>query len=117
MSVAGDDCTARHLPVHDRRTAAYRSRGFVERSPYESTEIPSRLQDRWIFFERQALLAALSYSAPALLVARLSLIKSITEESVRVVTSPSSLFSAMSRSNLRMILPERVLGNSSTTMI
>jgi len=36
----------------------YRSRGFVERSPYEGTEIPPRLQDLWIFFERQALLAA-----------------------------------------------------------
>ena len=36
----------------------YRSRGFVERSPYEGTEIPQRLQDLWIFFERQALLAA-----------------------------------------------------------
>jgi len=35
-----------------------RSRGFVERSPYEGTEIPPRLQDLWIFFERQALLAA-----------------------------------------------------------
>jgi N-acetylglutamate synthase-like GNAT family acetyltransferase len=30
----------------------YRSRGFVERSPYEGTEIPPRLQHLWIFFER-----------------------------------------------------------------
>jgi GNAT superfamily N-acetyltransferase len=30
----------------------YRSRGFVERPPYEGTEIPPRLQDHWIFFER-----------------------------------------------------------------
>jgi N-acetylglutamate synthase-like GNAT family acetyltransferase len=30
----------------------YRSRGFVERSPYEGTEIPTRLQHLWIFFER-----------------------------------------------------------------
>ena len=29
----------------------YRSRGFVERSPYEGTEIPMRLQHLWIFFE------------------------------------------------------------------
>ena len=36
----------------------YRSRGFVERSPYEGTEIPSRLQHLWIFFEHQAPLAA-----------------------------------------------------------
>jgi len=31
----------------------YRSRGFLERSPYEGTEIPQRLQQHWIFFERQ----------------------------------------------------------------
>jgi GNAT superfamily N-acetyltransferase len=30
----------------------YRSRGFVERLPYEGTEIPARLQHLWIFFER-----------------------------------------------------------------
>jgi GNAT superfamily N-acetyltransferase len=30
----------------------YRSRGFVERSPYEGTEIPARLQKYWLFFER-----------------------------------------------------------------
>jgi GNAT superfamily N-acetyltransferase len=30
----------------------YRSRGFVERPPYEGTEIPPRLQHLWIFFER-----------------------------------------------------------------
>ena len=30
----------------------YRSRGFVERTPYEGTEIPTRLQHLWIFFER-----------------------------------------------------------------
>ncbi len=30
----------------------YRSRGFTERSPYEGTEIPERLQRHWIFFER-----------------------------------------------------------------
>jgi GNAT superfamily N-acetyltransferase len=35
----------------------YRSRGFVERSPYEGTEIPPRLQHLWIFFERTSLLA------------------------------------------------------------
>jgi N-acetylglutamate synthase-like GNAT family acetyltransferase len=34
----------------------YRSRGFVERSPYEGTEIPPRLQHLWIFFERRSLL-------------------------------------------------------------
>ena len=32
----------------------YRSRGFVERSPYKGTEIPLRLQHLWIFFERSA---------------------------------------------------------------
>ena len=32
----------------------YRSRGFVERPPYEGTEIPLRLQHLWIFFERSA---------------------------------------------------------------
>jgi ribosomal protein S18 acetylase RimI-like enzyme len=32
----------------------YRSRGFVERSPYEGTEIPGRLQKYWLFFERTA---------------------------------------------------------------
>jgi N-acetylglutamate synthase-like GNAT family acetyltransferase len=31
----------------------YRSRGFLERSPYEGTEIPPRLQRHWIFFERE----------------------------------------------------------------
>ena len=30
----------------------YRSRGFAERSPYEGTEIPERLQKYWLFFER-----------------------------------------------------------------
>jgi ribosomal protein S18 acetylase RimI-like enzyme len=29
----------------------YRSRGFVERTPYEGTEIPVRLQKYWLFFE------------------------------------------------------------------
>jgi GNAT superfamily N-acetyltransferase len=38
----------------------YRSRGFVERSPYDGTEIPPRLQHLWIFFERRALFGALS---------------------------------------------------------
>jgi ribosomal protein S18 acetylase RimI-like enzyme len=31
----------------------YRSRGFAERSPYQGTEIPERLQQHWIFFEAQ----------------------------------------------------------------
>jgi GNAT superfamily N-acetyltransferase len=31
----------------------YRSRGFVERPPYEGTEIPERLRQYWIFFERR----------------------------------------------------------------
>ena len=31
----------------------YRSRGFVERTPYVGTEIPPHLQQYWIFFERQ----------------------------------------------------------------
>ncbi len=30
----------------------YRSRGFVERSPYEGSEIPPHLQKYWLFFER-----------------------------------------------------------------
>lgn len=30
----------------------YRSRGFVERDPYEGTEIPERLRRYWLFFER-----------------------------------------------------------------
>lgn len=30
----------------------YRSRGFVERTPYAGTEIPPHLQEYWIFFER-----------------------------------------------------------------
>jgi GNAT superfamily N-acetyltransferase len=30
----------------------YRSRGFVERDPYEGTEIPERLRTYWLFFER-----------------------------------------------------------------
>jgi ribosomal protein S18 acetylase RimI-like enzyme len=33
--------------------ALYRSRGFTERPPYEGTEIPERLQQHWIFFERE----------------------------------------------------------------
>lgn len=32
----------------------YRSRGFEEREPYEGTEIPSRLQEHWLFFERRS---------------------------------------------------------------
>jgi N-acetylglutamate synthase-like GNAT family acetyltransferase len=31
----------------------YASRGFEERPPYEGTEIPERLRQHWIFFERQ----------------------------------------------------------------
>ncbi len=31
----------------------YRSRGFVERPPYEGTEIPPHLHKYWLFFERQ----------------------------------------------------------------
>jgi hypothetical protein len=31
----------------------YRSRGFIERPPYEGTEIPERIQQHWIFFERE----------------------------------------------------------------
>jgi hypothetical protein len=30
----------------------YRSRAFAERPPYEGTEIPARIQQYWIFFER-----------------------------------------------------------------
>ena len=48
---------------------------------------------------------------------RPSLIRSITDESASVVTSPTSRFSATSRSSRRMILPERVLGSSATIMI
>jgi ribosomal protein S18 acetylase RimI-like enzyme len=36
----------------------YRSRGFVERTPYEGTEIPPHLQQYWIFFERSIAPAA-----------------------------------------------------------
>ena len=31
----------------------YESRGFVERPPYEGTEIPPELQQYWKFYERQ----------------------------------------------------------------
>ena len=31
----------------------YRSRGFRERPPYEGTEIPVRLQQYWMFFEKR----------------------------------------------------------------
>jgi GNAT superfamily N-acetyltransferase len=30
----------------------YRSRGFVERPPYDGTEIPEPLRKYWLFFER-----------------------------------------------------------------
>ena len=30
----------------------YRSRGFIERAPYEGTEIPTHLHEHWLFFER-----------------------------------------------------------------
>ncbi len=30
----------------------YRSRGFVERAPYEGTEIPPDVQMHWLFFEK-----------------------------------------------------------------
>lgn len=43
-----------------------------------------------------------------------SWMSSMTVESVNVVTSPSSRFSATSRSNRRMIFPDRVLGSSAT---
>lgn len=29
----------------------YRSRGFVQRGPYEGSEIPRRFQEHWLFFE------------------------------------------------------------------
>jgi ribosomal protein S18 acetylase RimI-like enzyme len=32
----------------------YRSRGFIERPPYEGTEIPASLHEHWLFFERPA---------------------------------------------------------------
>ena len=41
----------------------------------------------------------------------------MTVESCSVVTSPSDRFSATSRSSRRMILPDRVLGSSGTSMI
>ena len=31
----------------------YRSRGFVEREPYDESEIPPRLRHHWLFFERR----------------------------------------------------------------
>ena len=31
----------------------YRSRGFVERPPYDGTEIPAHLHEHWLFFERR----------------------------------------------------------------
>jgi GNAT superfamily N-acetyltransferase len=31
----------------------YRSRGFVERAPYEESEVPPRLHQHWVFFERR----------------------------------------------------------------
>jgi GNAT superfamily N-acetyltransferase len=31
----------------------YRSRGFVERPPYDGTEIPASLHKHWLFFERR----------------------------------------------------------------
>jgi GNAT superfamily N-acetyltransferase len=31
----------------------YRSRGFNERAPYDGTEIPERIRQHWIFFERE----------------------------------------------------------------
>lgn len=30
----------------------YRSRDFVERGPYEESEIPAHLREHWLFFER-----------------------------------------------------------------
>jgi GNAT superfamily N-acetyltransferase len=30
----------------------YRARGFVEREPYEESEIPEPLREHWLFFER-----------------------------------------------------------------
>jgi GNAT superfamily N-acetyltransferase len=37
--------------MHDAQRM-YRSRGFIERSPYEGTEIPEQLRRHWLFFER-----------------------------------------------------------------
>jgi GNAT superfamily N-acetyltransferase len=39
----------------------YRSRGFIERPPYEGTEIPASLHEHWVFFERE--LGARAYGA------------------------------------------------------
>ncbi len=30
----------------------YRSRGFIERTPYEGTEVPPEVQVHWLFFEK-----------------------------------------------------------------
>src|SRR5664280_612533 len=56
--------------------------------------------------------SARDYSLP-----RFSLMMSMTFWSARVVESPASRPSAMSRSRRRMILPERVLGSSLTIRI
>jgi ribosomal protein S18 acetylase RimI-like enzyme len=40
----------------------YRSRNFVERPPYEGTEIPTRLQQYWLFFERTSVSSGSSAS-------------------------------------------------------
>jgi ribosomal protein S18 acetylase RimI-like enzyme len=36
----------------DSAQRLYRSRGFIERPPYEGTEIPTQLHEHWLFFER-----------------------------------------------------------------
>lgn len=35
--------------------ALYESRGFVQRPPYEESEIPAELRDSWVFYERHLL--------------------------------------------------------------
>ncbi len=48
---------ARHVLLDTVRFMAdaqrlYRARGFVEREPYEESEIPRHLREHWMFFER-----------------------------------------------------------------
>ncbi|MGD0833232.1 MAG: GNAT family N-acetyltransferase [Candidatus Dormibacteria bacterium] len=43
----------------------YRSRGFVEREPYEGTEIPPHLRHHWMFFERGMSSLATGHPDPA----------------------------------------------------
>src|SRR5690606_5694874 len=96
----------RHQPGSDRRLACRLPYTVQKRKVGASAAPGARTHSR-----------VGDQSSDLLLSFRPAAIMSITDVSASVVTSPISRFSATSRNRRRMILPERVFGSSSTTMI